>query len=846
MNRFSKVLKTLLVTFAMGVSCLAVPSAAVTPEVSTTTCDALPGVVIGDIPVGITRIRATIEIANGIGAVAVRNRLDAVAGWSSPSTKGSGRIAFEGDAADVAAALASLRVRGASAGPGNVTVMIAPAGASYLSSNGHFYAAIAGTYANWQAASSTALASTFNGMSGYLATVTSASEVEVLSTLGVGGWLGGSDAAKDGEWRWMAGPEAGQLFTFTNWAAGEPNNFFAGGENSLEMKANTGVWNDARDIEPLAYALVEYGGQTAPLMVPHTQSIDFQAVAGVGDIFDAAACDPVPTDIVTRMVSAGDSKTPAEIDLLGTPSVANPFSIDQANIWAEFEGPSKQIVRSPFFWFQDYTGALPRGEGVFRVRFKPTEAGQWTLRVSGVIRSLDLSKVVQPLSLTFAEASVPQIQVNGTGFSRGGKPFTPIGYNIAWSKQNSLADYDKWFKQAARNGANWARVWMASWGFGIEWKDTGLGDYSKRQDRAKKLDQVFALGAKYGININLVLLNHGAFSETTNSEWRDNPYNKLNGGPLNSPGEFVTSADAKKFWEQRLRYVVARWGAQSSLVSWEWWNEVDFTPMGASELQSWIRESDQLLRTLDAYNHPTTTSWSSGGSLRDWSNVDFASIHVYNDADPIATLGNLAPSMKTVLPGKPTIVAEMGSGAAGEDPTLDKTGLHMHNSQWAAVFAGFGSPAMYWWWDEYIDPLKLWGATKSLSVLIAGADLPSMTPRKIAGPKHTITQALVGSGRTLVWVRHSDYSRSARIKLLTAELIKALKENRKPRAVGVPTALAASFMVPVAAAGRYKVQLINVQTGAILKTSLVRSVGLKVKVTTPKFAGDIAVRLVVA
>ena len=118
---------------------------------------------------------------------------------------------------------------------------------------------------------------------------------------------------------------------------------------------------------------------------------------------------------------------------------------------------------------------------------------------------------------------------------------------------------------------------MAAWSLGIEWVNTGLGDYTERMQNAWTLDQVFLLGAKYGINIQLVLINHGAFSESTNPEWFANPYNKLNGGPLESPSEFATNQIAIKFWQQRLRYIAARWAAYPNLFAWEWWNEVNFT-----------------------------------------------------------------------------------------------------------------------------------------------------------------------------------------------------------------------------------------------------------------------------
>ncbi len=74
-----------------------------------------------------------------------------------------------------------------------------------------------------------------------------------------------------------------------------------------------------------------------------------------------------------------------------------------------------------------------------------------------------------------------QIQIKGRGFQRDNAPFVPIAYNIAWANRHEeKVKYEKWFKAASAGGVNVARVWMASWDMGIEWIDTGLGDYTKR------------------------------------------------------------------------------------------------------------------------------------------------------------------------------------------------------------------------------------------------------------------------------------------------------------------------------------------------------------------------------
>ncbi|HRD98469.1 MAG TPA: lectin-like protein [Rubrivivax sp.] len=85
----------------------------------------------------------------------------------------------------------------------------------------------------FNAARSAALASTHLGQTGYLATITSAAEQTFIQSsfpflLGFGAtgtaWLGASDAAVEGDWRWLDGPEAGQQLGYTNWALGQPVN----------------------------------------------------------------------------------------------------------------------------------------------------------------------------------------------------------------------------------------------------------------------------------------------------------------------------------------------------------------------------------------------------------------------------------------------------------------------------------------------------------------------------------------------------------------------------------------------------------------------------------------------
>ncbi len=79
-------------------------------------------------------------------------------------------------------------------------------------------------------------------MGGHLAIISSEDENNYLVSLMAGKlmdyyYLGGTDAANEGEWKWVDGTS----ISYTNWRDGEPNN--TGDEDALEIGKN-GEWND--------------------------------------------------------------------------------------------------------------------------------------------------------------------------------------------------------------------------------------------------------------------------------------------------------------------------------------------------------------------------------------------------------------------------------------------------------------------------------------------------------------------------------------------------------------------------------------------------------------------------
>ena len=134
--------------------------------------------------------------------------------------------------------------------------------------NGHFYQLVAvnGSGMDWSEAQNAAATMVYNGMPGYLATVTSLQEEEFIVSnfpeiYPEYVWLGASDEASEGDWQWITG----EAWDYTDWAIGEPN----GGtyENCLEYGDYEPGWNDANCYyHETNFYLVEYS--LIPITVP--------------------------------------------------------------------------------------------------------------------------------------------------------------------------------------------------------------------------------------------------------------------------------------------------------------------------------------------------------------------------------------------------------------------------------------------------------------------------------------------------------------------------------------------------------------------------------------------------
>lgn len=537
----------------------------------------------------------------------------------------------------------------------------------------------------------------------------------------------------------------------------------------------------------------------------------------------------------------------------------NPFDSSQVTLDASIATPSGKTLSVPGFLyrpferlFEDGRESLkPTGAAEWRIRFCPTEAGIHVMTLKGKDRTGEVRG--EPVKLNIKSSNNPGFVRISTKDRRffafdNGQPYFPVGANVCWSYASGTRDYDTWFPAYAKAGCNYARLWLSPhWStFALERSgktSDGLGMGQYDLGNAWRIDYVMDLAQRQGLYLMLCIDSYNILRvKDAYPQWDETPHNAVHGGPLKESTEFWTSPAMNKLYRDKLRYLVARYGASVNVLSWEFWNEVDITSnWPEANSRAWHERMGRALRAMDPYQHLITTSFAhSPGfeSIDRLPEIDYVQTHHYNSPDIVLTIER--EQKRKAAYGKPHYIGEIGADAGGPREKDDPQGLQVHDSLWISVVAGGSGAAASWWWDNLIHPRNLYGHYAALNAYLKGIDWPSEAFASLdacvesaSGNATTNTPpllswALGGKNTTLAWIRLKD--RSWR-KVIVDKAV-------------IPPAEPSILVLPKLGQGKWRVELWDTWTGQSRTDTTIECGADEVgKIPLPAIEKDLAVKL---
>jgi hypothetical protein len=411
---------------------------------------------------------------------------------------------------------------------------------------------------------------------------------------------------------------------------------------------------------------------------------------------------------------------------------------------------------------------------------------------------------------------------------------------------------DAYFRKMADAGENYTRVWLCTWGLSLDTQTPHEMDLAD----AWRLDHVLRRAQERGIYVKLCIDNFYDFRH----HFDQSPFNQANGGPCAERGVFFTDPMAKAQYRARLQYLVARYGAYTSVMAWELWNEMDYAldpwdvegvaapksfvtdaDLREEILVPWTLEMARTLRRLDPYDHPVTTSiglHSVWDGLWKSPRISFAQYHSYihyldwmrETVEQDAAAFVLAGQQEVSGYDKPAFLAEFGYMGRGETSSmnpLDPDGIALHNALWAGALSGAAGTPMLWWWDNYIEPHDLYYRYKALAAFLADVDwTQSFVPMRIEN-KALRVLALRSDRTVLLWVQNLENT-----------WYKRIEEQREPE-TREHVLLALRDFPP----GPYRVAWFDPQRGDWLSRHTLDGAKGVLRLRPPAFRMDVAARL---
>jgi len=334
------------------------------------------------------------------------------------------------------------------------------------------------------------------------------------------------------------------------------------------------------------------------------------------------------------------------------------------------------------------------------------------------------------------------------------------------------------------------------------------------------LDEVVEAAEKHGIYLQLCLITRDLYMNDLKDE---------------SSSEYQKAIDDAK---NLLRYAVARWGYSTSVVTWEYFNEMD----PGRPTDRFYAELGDYLEQIDIYGHLRSTStWHHSSRDCRLESLDVADVHFYlrpvegrRYQDEVeAVLGN-AVFLREHAPDRPALIGEFGLANERWQPTKEMQEsdevIDFHNAIWGSALSGTSGTALFWWWDR-LDKRNAYPHYRPLAKFLA--DIPWTTARlqKTAATVSRESLRLVGlqgQDRAYLWLFDPQ-----------ASFESVVIRKAKPATID-----GATIVIQDLKAGTYRVSWWDTWEAQVVKEDKCESSDGALRLTVPSFTRDIACKIV--
>ncbi len=369
------------------------------------------------------------------------------------------------------------------------------------------------------------------------------------------------------------------------------------------------------------------------------------------------------------------------------PFTGNPYDPDDNDVTVNFVRQDGQTIHRLAYFI---------GNGKFASTLVAPAPGKYT--ATFLRNGSEVGTNSSPVNLT-TKLAHGFLGLKGRRFAwTDGSPYFPIGYDYGWKQANETVAQG--MTRMGASGANWSRIWTSHWDnknpFWPPEKEKMPGR-ELRQAPLQTWDGIFDAAEQAGVNFQFVLFHHGPYSTTTDSNWRDHPWNTANGGFLKDPTDFFSDLEAKKRAKIWLRYAVARYAHSPALMSWELFNEVQWVdaikknPKRTEDVAQWHREMADYIRSLDPYHHLVTSSSSESLDAGIFDKMDYLQPHTY-PANVLAAIGGYE------FKSKPGFFGEFGP--PGGNRAGESYRKQVRDGIYGGMLAGHAGAGEYWYWDQ--------------------------------------------------------------------------------------------------------------------------------------------------